>query len=129
MSTPQNPVGWFEIYVADMERAKAFYEQTFQQTLEELPAPDPSVQMLAFPFNPEESLPGACGALAKMEGLSPGTGGTLVYFSCKDCAEEAARAAAAGGEIIRPKFAIGDHGFISLIQDTEGNIIGLHSHQ
>ena len=24
-----NPVGWFEIYVNDMPRAKAFYEQVF----------------------------------------------------------------------------------------------------
>ena len=26
MSTPRNPVGWFEIYVTDMARARAFYE-------------------------------------------------------------------------------------------------------
>lgn len=25
-----NPVGWFEIYVQDMERAKKFYETVFQ---------------------------------------------------------------------------------------------------
>jgi len=25
----QNPVGWFEIHVADMQRAKAFYEAVF----------------------------------------------------------------------------------------------------
>ncbi|MBM4231128.1 MAG: VOC family protein, partial [Gammaproteobacteria bacterium] len=25
-----NPVGWFEIYVQDMPRAKAFYEAVFQ---------------------------------------------------------------------------------------------------
>lgn len=25
-----NPVGWFEIYVQDMERAKAFYEAVFK---------------------------------------------------------------------------------------------------
>jgi hypothetical protein len=24
-----NPVGWFEIYVQDMDRAKAFYEMVF----------------------------------------------------------------------------------------------------
>lgn len=26
MTPPRNPVGWFEIYVTDMARAKAFYE-------------------------------------------------------------------------------------------------------
>jgi uncharacterized protein len=29
-----NPVGWFEIYVQDMPRAKAFYEAVFQGKLE-----------------------------------------------------------------------------------------------
>ena len=28
-----NPVGWFEIYVNDMPRAKAFYESVFEQKL------------------------------------------------------------------------------------------------
>jgi hypothetical protein len=30
----QNPVGWFEIYVQDMPRAKAFYEAVLALTLE-----------------------------------------------------------------------------------------------
>jgi predicted enzyme related to lactoylglutathione lyase len=34
---------------------------------------------------------------------------------------------AAGGHIAKPKFSIGDHGFVSLIMDTEGNMVGLHS--
>lgn len=25
-----NPVGWFEIYVDDLQRAKTFYEKVFQ---------------------------------------------------------------------------------------------------
>jgi predicted enzyme related to lactoylglutathione lyase len=35
--------------------------------------------------------------------------------------------AAAGGRIHRPKLSIGEWGFISLVYDTEGNMIGLHS--
>lgn len=34
---------------------------------------------------------------------------------------------AAGGTIIPPKLNIGDFGFIALIEDTEGNMIGLRS--
>jgi predicted enzyme related to lactoylglutathione lyase len=26
-----NPVGWFEIYVQDMDRAKRFYEAVFEE--------------------------------------------------------------------------------------------------
>ena len=133
MNKERNPVGWFEIYVSDMERAKAFYEKTLDTELEELPTPDPSIQMMAFPMrSPDEcggELPGACGSLAKMDGVTPGGGGTLVYFSCSDCAEDESRAAAAGGKIVKSKFSIGEHGFISLIVDTEGNMIGLHSNQ
>jgi len=70
---------------------------------------------------------GAPGALCKMEACSPGGGGSLIYFSCDDCSVEAARAVDAGGSIMKPKFAIGEHGFISIVSDTEGNIIGLHS--
>jgi predicted enzyme related to lactoylglutathione lyase len=33
----------------------------------------------------------------------------------------------AGGKILKSKMAIGEFGFISLIMDTEGNTIGLHS--
>ena len=51
----------------------------------------------------------------------------MVYFSCADCAVEAARAEKNGGQIERAKFSIGQYGFISLITDTEGNMIGLHS--
>lgn len=31
-----NPVGWFEIYVEDMPRARAFYEEVFRVELEPL---------------------------------------------------------------------------------------------
>jgi predicted enzyme related to lactoylglutathione lyase len=34
-----NPVGWFEIYVQEMERAKLFYETIFQLKLERLDSP------------------------------------------------------------------------------------------
>ncbi len=131
MNNDRNPVGWFEIYVSDMDRAKSFYEAMLDIKLDDLPSPDASIQMKAFPMQVTADcgteLPGACGALAKMEGVSPGGGGTLVYFSCTDCAEDEARAAKAGGHVVKPKFSIGDYGFISMISDTEGNIIGLHS--
>jgi predicted enzyme related to lactoylglutathione lyase len=34
---------------------------------------------------------------------------------------------AAGGTLVREKFSIGQYGFVALAQDTEGNMIGLHS--
>ena len=129
MSTtpPRNPVGWFEIYVQDMARAKAFYENVFQVALERLPNPDPDLEMWVFPGMGAMDLPGCNGALCKMKDKDPGTGGTLVYFSCDDCAEQAARARTAGGRVHLEKMSIGPYGHIALVVDSEGNMIGLHS--
>ncbi|MEM6853137.1 MAG: VOC family protein, partial [Planctomycetota bacterium] len=89
---PQNPVGWFEIYVQDMPRARAFYETVLGQELTKLDPPgDIPIEMMAFPM--QEDGAGAGGALAKMEGVPSGGNSTLVYFSCEDCAVEAGRVA------------------------------------
>jgi predicted enzyme related to lactoylglutathione lyase len=108
-----------------MARARAFYESVFQLSLQDLGSPD--MDMWSFPMNMEST--GASGALVRMEGMPSGGNSTLVYFSCADCALEAARAVAAGGQLQREKMAIGEHGFIALAQDTEGNMFGLHSMQ
>jgi uncharacterized protein len=121
-----NPIGWFEIYVSDMPRAKRFYEAVFQGTLEELKDPSGQTEMWSFPG--DMNAYGAPGALVKMQGVTPG-GSTMVYFSCEDCGVEEKRVPAAGGTIERPKMSIGQYGFISLAVDTEGNMFGLHSMQ
>lgn len=120
-----NMVGWFEIYVQDMPRAVAFYQAVLGQELEKLPMDEP--MMMAFPSNMEAY--GASGALVKMDCAPSGEGGTLVYFSCDDCALEESRVEAAGGKVERSKMSIGEYGFVSMIRDTEGNMIGLHSMQ
>lgn len=118
-----NAVCWFEIYVDDMDRAKRFYESVFQVKLDKLPSP--SMELWAFPADMERY--GSGGALAKMDGAAAGGHGTLVYFSCEDCATQAQRIGPAGGLIVREKMSIGQFGFIALARDTEGNMIGLHS--
>ncbi|MGL4230859.1 MAG: VOC family protein, partial [Casimicrobium sp.] len=57
----------------------------------------------------------------------PGVGGTMVYFSVEDCAVEESRVAAANGKVVRPKFSIGEFGWVTLCMDTEGNMFGLSS--
>jgi predicted enzyme related to lactoylglutathione lyase len=125
MIMANNPVGWFEIYVQDMARAKRFYETVFKVALEKLATPAPGLDMWSFPMSMERY--GAPGALVKMEGVPSGGNSVLVYFSCEDCAVEAGRIAEAGGRIEKAKFSIGQYGFIALGFDTEGNMIGLHS--
>lgn len=119
-----NVVGWFEIYVEDMDRAKDFYSNVFQYG-EYMNLSDDKWKMFAFPWVMNGEF--ASGALAKAEGMKPGKGGTVVYFNCDDCAVEESRVVENGGKIIRSKFGIGEYGFVALVEDTEGNLIGLHS--
>ena len=119
----RNNVGWFEIYVDDMSRAKGFYETVLGVPLSKLEGPD--VDMQAFPMDPEA--PGSSGSLVHMPGFPAGGNSTLVYFTCEDCAVEESRVEGAGGKIEKTKFSIGPYGFISLVYDTEGNMFGLHS--
>ena len=118
-----NPVGWFEIYVQDMARAKAFYEAMLGVELSKLESP--GMDMMAFPMQRDGS--GASGALVRMPGFESGANSVLVYFVCDDCAMEAAKAVKAGGKIQKEKMSIGSYGFIALVVDSEGNMIGLHS--
>jgi len=119
----RNNVGWFEIYVDDMERARKFYEVVIGVKLEKLDSP--GIEMWNFPMDMEA--PGSPGALVHMDGFPAGGNSTLVYFSCEDCGNEQSRVMAAGGRVEKEKFSIGPYGFISLVYDTEGNMIGLHS--
>jgi predicted enzyme related to lactoylglutathione lyase len=118
-----NPVGWFEIYVQDSARAKKFYEAVLQTKLEKLPSPE--TEMWSFPMAPDAA--GASGALVKIPGVPSGGNSTLVYFACDDCAVEEGRVKTNGGKVEKPKMSIGEYGFISLVVDTEGNMLGLHS--
>ncbi len=122
----RNPVGWFELYVGDIERAKAFYEKVLGVSLTKLKQSGGSLEnMWAFPMNRDGS--GATGAIVKMDGAPVGAGGTIVYFVCDDCAKAATRAKQAGGHIVKDKFSIGDYGNIALVSDLDGNVIGFHS--
>ena len=119
----KNAVGWFEIYVQDLPRARAFYEAVLGQKLQKIEAG--GLEMWAFAW--QQGAMGASGALVKMQGVPSGGNSTLVYFMCDDTAVEEGRVAKSGGKVFKPKFAIGEHGFVSLVYDTEGNLFGLHS--
>ncbi len=118
-----NPVGWFEIYVQNLKRAKKFYESVFKVKLMKLN--NPKIELWGFPS--ELNRWGAGGALVKMEGYPSGGNSTIVYFSCEDCSIQEKRVVRFGGSIEKNKFSIGEYGFISFVVDTEGNMIGLHS--
>ena len=124
----QNAIGWFDIFVNDMDRAETFYRSVLQREFETISDPtDSSVIMKGFVTDME--CYGAGGALVKRPGAEPVAGGTIVYFGVQDCAVEESRVEGAGGKVINPKMSIGEHGFVSVCMDTEGNLFGLSSMQ
>lgn len=122
-----NAVGWFEIPVGDMERAKKFYEAVFES---EISVNEFGGFLMGW-FPSDHSKSGATGSLVQHDMYKPSaTDGVLIYFSCKDLANELGRVEASGGEIMQVKTQIGEgHGFMALMKDTEGNRIALHSNQ
>ncbi|MDB6070825.1 MAG: Glyoxalase/bleomycin resistance protein/dioxygenase [Verrucomicrobiales bacterium] len=118
-----NAINWFEIYVADLDRARTFYETILQTKMVDPDAGE--CRMAVFPY---DNMKGISGALFQMDGCSPGPGGTLVYLNVEgDLDGVISRIPAAGGSIIRERMAIPPHGFIAIFYDSEGNSVGLHS--
>ena len=120
-------VGWFEIPVEDMERARKFYEEVFDISISLHDLGE--FKMGWFPMHPDKI--GATGSLVQHDSYIPSaTHGVVIYFSCLDVANELGRVEAAGGTIMQEKTQIGDgHGFMALMKDSEGNRIALHSNQ
>ncbi|AKA33736.1 Glyoxalase/bleomycin resistance protein/dioxygenase [Flagellimonas lutaonensis] len=121
-------VGWFEIPVVDMDRAKKFYEEVFQI---EIQVQDFSGTLMGwFPW--AEGKPGCSGSLIlQPEWYIPNRKeGVLIYFSSEDVENELSRVVAAGGRILKPKTKISDEiGYMGLFHDSEDNRIALHSRE
>jgi predicted enzyme related to lactoylglutathione lyase len=117
------PIHWFEIPVADMARAIAFYENVFQISLHaETTA---GMTLAVFPH----TKPATGGALCQSPQLPPGSGGCIPYLDGgDDLAQALARAEAGGAAILLGKTLISPEiGYMALFRDCEGNTIGLHS--
>jgi predicted enzyme related to lactoylglutathione lyase len=121
-ATKKDALNWFELYVNDFDRAKRFYEAALETSLQTFE--QDNCRMGMFPHNEG----GVGGSITKMNGISPGLGGTLVYLNVEgDLDAVLKRIPSAGGSVIKPRTSIGQHGFIAVFKDTEGNSVGLHS--
>lgn len=127
MHTFNHAISWFEIPVANLERATAFYETIFHTKL--MPIEMPNIRMRLFPL--QDEVQGVGGALVDSGGFHrPSmTDGPLIYLNGNpDLQEVLNRITAAGGTILVPKAQISDsHGFMAVFFDSEGNRVGLHS--
>lgn len=119
----RNMINWFEIPVADFDRARRFYAAVLDAPLEAMDMD--GTRMGMFPSDGNN----VSGAIVHGEDYVPGMQGPLVYLAGgDDLSPMLARVGAAGGKVIVPKTRISpEFGFFALFIDTEGNRVGLHS--
>jgi predicted enzyme related to lactoylglutathione lyase len=115
----RHAIHWFEIAVADLDRATRFYETLLDVKLRREEQPGSS--MAIFPYTE----PGVGGGLVRDPHRAPGAGGTVVYLDADGKLD--ACIARAGAALVLPRTDIGPAGFIALIKDPDGNVVGLHS--
>jgi len=125
MNATENTINWFEIPVADLERAKKFYEAIFGIEMGTMEVSDQKVY--TFPYEPGSStVSGAliedANAISKMDGV------TLYLNANPNIDKVIERIEAAGGKILLPKTQISPEiGYMCFFNDTEGNRMALHA--
>ena len=124
MGIDANPVGWFEIPVTDMDRAKKFYEDIFGF---EIFITEMSGNTMGW-FPMASDVIGAGGSLIKGEGYAPSADdGVLIYFTAPDMENNLTKIKENGGKVLLERTSIGEHGFTAIFIDCEGNRLALHS--
>ena len=122
MLNPNVPA-WFEIPVADIERAQAFYENALGVALRRERIGD--TELAVFPYGGK---PLASGALMAQAGYTPSLDGTLVYLSVENLSTVLERTNQLGATTLVPRTALPPGmGWFAQFRDSEGNRVGLWS--
>ena len=117
-----NAINWFELPATNFERAISFYNTILGAELQKMDGPE--MQMAFFPTTDN----GVGGCITYGNGNKPMTEGALVYLNGgEDLATSLGKVNEAGGEVLMPKTAIGENGFMAIFKDSEGNRVALHS--
>ena len=121
LNAAQNRLVWFDIPVADLERAAAFYRGVLGIGVHVEHSPGYSFAVL-------EHQDGNGGCLVPKAGDISADSGILVYLNANGRMRDAVRQVEKlGGRIVEPPQSIGPHGFRSIVIDSEGNRIALHA--
>ncbi len=124
MEMVKDALNWFEIPVADFDRAKKFYGTIFDFDM-----PEMMMGPNRMGFFLHERGKGVGGAIILESGRKPSDHGTLVYLAAgADLGVVLNRVKAAGGSVTVAKREVAPGmGFVGLFKDSEGNLVGLHS--
>lgn len=121
LNTIHNRVVWFDIPVAELDRAVEFYATVLDIKVD-------IIDSEGFKFAVLEHDKGNGGCLVPNESEISSTHGIMVYFNVDGRIQDAvSKAAIKGGVVVEPTHAIGPHGFRAIVRDSEGNRIVLHS--
>jgi uncharacterized protein len=116
-----NTINWFEIPVRDLAKAKALYGAMLDAELQVTDAG--GTPHAVFPHDDST----VSGALVVDSKRQPGGRGSLVYLNAPDgIARCLARGLEAGAKLVQPATSIGPDGTIAVIEDLDGNVVGLH---
>ena len=123
----KNPVSYFEIPADDIERAKKFYEKTFDWEIEKHDKKGDYMSITTTEVGEDEwtpKEPGAInGGLVKRDMESEPVTDYIEVDSidkiCKTIEKN-------GGTILVPKTEMGEWGWWAVFKDTEGNVLGLY---
>jgi predicted enzyme related to lactoylglutathione lyase len=121
LNSLHNRAVWFDIPVADLDRARTFYEKLLAVEVRR-------EEYDGFAYCVLDHDQGNGGCLVPDPAAISKEGGVLVYLNVdgriRDAVDQARKL---GAEIIEPIHAIGPHGCRAIIRDSEGNRIALHS--
>jgi hypothetical protein len=120
LNSKHNRAVWFDVPVADLDRAAAFYRAVLGVRVDK-------EQFDKFSFCVIEHDQGNGGCLV-LEPQGVVKGGILVYMNVDGRIRDAvAQVKPHGGKVLQDTHAIGPHGFRAIVEDSEGNRIALHS--
>ena len=114
----------FEIPADDMDRAQRFYTGAFGWTTNS--APGLQYILVHTTETDQRGGPKAPGAING--GIMPRKApisSPVITINVENIDEGIARVQKAGGQLVHPKFQVGNFGLSAYIKDTEGNVIGL----
>jgi len=116
-----NRAVWFDIPVADLGRASAFYAGVLGIAVQQ-------EQFDNFRFAVLAHDQGNGGCLVVQPGEVSETQGLLLYLNVDGRIRDAVmKVAGLGGAVLQDVHPIGPHGCRALIRDSEGNRVALHS--
>ena len=119
-----NTVVWFDLPVANLERATKFYSAVLSKDLKI--TSEHGFSMTVFPHEDGE----VAGCLHQAYDFVPNISDLLIYFDVEKKMNHAVlEVTKYGGKVLDPASAIGPWGYRAIILDSEGNKVALYARE